>query len=97
MSSCKRLDCKFAKYLVQVLLISCAHEHFRNFQPITKRSYGRKNLAGGHIVCYTAVFSVVTQRSSTQREKRYVTTLKTAVYDDDETLLRCLKKPPSLG
>ena len=30
-------------------------------------------------ICYTAVFSVVTQRSSTQREERYVTTLKTVV------------------
>ena len=38
-----------------------------------------------HVVCYTAVFSVVTQRSSQQtaviisREERSVTTLKTAV------------------
>ena len=37
-------------------------------------------LAQASVVCYTAVFSVVAQRSSPlRREERCVTTLKTAV------------------
>ena len=36
-------------------------------------------LSALHVVCYTAVFSVVTQRFSSRTEERCVTTLKTAV------------------
>ena len=69
----KRLDCKFAKYLCPSFTHPVHAWAFSQSStnhvsgPFTRNGHmARRNLAGGHTVCYTAVFSVVTQRSSTQ-------------------------------
>ena len=65
----------FLKKNISLVLFVSARDHARSstFEPLLT--------ATSPLICYTAVFRVVTQRHVCG-EERYVTTLKTAVYPD---------------